>query len=109
MTNDALIEITARLSDAQELIARGSLQDAVALLNDTKTALWHKVHQATEPTLTFDEWLEKNNLFFSTNSALCRDAWKIIGTPAASRKIATEYVDDLIVQLQRYRDELAKT
>lgn len=65
MTNETLIEITARLSDVQELIARGSLQAAVDLLNDTKAELWHRSHQESEPALTFDAWLEKNNLFFA--------------------------------------------
>lgn len=68
MTNETLIEITARLSDVQELIARGRHQDAVDLLNETKLELWHRSHQDSDPALTFDAWLEKNNLFFSTGN-----------------------------------------
>lgn len=64
-SNQDLIAITSRLSDAQELIARGSLQQAVDLLNETKTALWHSEHQAADPGIPFDEWLKKNNLFFA--------------------------------------------
>ena len=65
MTYQTLIEITARLSDVQELIARGRHQDAVDLLNDTKREFWHRANRESAPSLKFDEWLEKNNLFFT--------------------------------------------
>ena len=63
MKIDSIIEITARLSDAQELIERGRTQDAVALLDDTKRELFFKAHDDDASGLPFPDWCKANGIF----------------------------------------------
>ena len=63
MKIDSIIEITARLSDAQELIERGRTQDAVALLDDTKRELFFKAHDDDASGLPFPAWCKANGIF----------------------------------------------
>jgi hypothetical protein len=63
MKIDSIIEITARLSDAQELIERGRTQNAVALLDDTKRELFFKAHDDDASGLPFPDWCKVNGIF----------------------------------------------
>lgn len=63
MKIDSLIEIMARLSDAQELIERGRDRDAILLLDDTKRELFFKTHDDANSGLSFKDWCKVNGIF----------------------------------------------
>jgi len=65
MKIDSIIEITARLSDAQELIERGRQQDAITLLDDTKRELFFKAHDDDASGLSFPAWCKQNGIFLN--------------------------------------------
>ena len=63
MKIDNLIEIMARLSDAQELIARERTQEAFSLLDDTKRELFFRAHDEANSGLSFSDWCKANGIF----------------------------------------------
>lgn len=63
MKIDSIIEITARLSDAQELIERGELETAITLLDDTKKELFFRAHDDDGRGLSFRAWCKANSIF----------------------------------------------
>jgi len=65
MKNESLIELTARLSDAQELINRGRHQDAIALLDDTKKEIFFRAHDDDASGLSFADWCADRKLFLT--------------------------------------------
>lgn len=60
---ESLLEITARLSDTQELINRGLTSEAAALLNQTKQELFFRAYEEAGGGLSFSEWREASKLF----------------------------------------------
>lgn len=63
MKIESIIEIAARLSDAQELIERGRLQAAFAMLDDTKREMFFLAHTDDASGLSFRDWCKQNGIF----------------------------------------------
>lgn len=58
-----LIEIAARLSDAQELILLGRASEAGALIDETKRELFFRAHDEDGGGLSFQDWCQAKGLF----------------------------------------------
>ena len=65
MKIDSIIEIAARLSDAQELISRGRTGEAFSLIDDTKKELFFRAHDETGEGVPFRDWCKLQGLFVS--------------------------------------------
>lgn len=70
MKIDSLIEITARLSDAQELLERGRVQDAYTLLDGTKRELFLSEWRDEKTDLPFQDWCKANGVWVNFGEGL---------------------------------------
>lgn len=63
MKIENLIEIAARLSDAQELLKRGRFEVALELIDETKRELFFRAHDEEGGGLSFPDWCKAKGLF----------------------------------------------
>lgn len=64
MTLETAIDLTALLSDAQELFLSGRNTEGRNLLNEAKRRLLEEAHQDANTDLSFEAWLRANNTYF---------------------------------------------
>ena len=62
MKIENLIEIAARLSDAQELLKRGRFEVALEMIDETKRELFFRAHEE-EGGGSFPDWCKAKGLF----------------------------------------------
>lgn len=63
MKIENLIEIAARLSDAQELLKRGRFEIANNLLDETKKELFFRAYDEDGGGLSFQDWCKAKGFF----------------------------------------------
>lgn len=63
MKIENLIEIAARLSDAQEILKRGRIDGALELIDETKRELFFRAHDEDGGGRSFSDWCKANGVF----------------------------------------------
>jgi len=81
MKTDSLIEIAARLSDARELLTRNRVDDAIALLEETKKELFFRAHDDAGTELSFADWCKSVGLFVSFDKPGGNEYWHKMHDP----------------------------
>lgn len=90
MKIDNLIEIAARLSDAQELLKRGRFEVALEMIDETKRELFFRAHDEEGGGLSFPDWCKAKGLFVNFNKPEAGQIEEAIKSELAHQQLEAE-------------------
>jgi len=95
MKIENLIEITARLSDVQELLKRGRFEVALEMIDETKREIFFRAHDEEGGGLSFPDWCKAKGLFVNFDKPEAPTTPRQLEAENKRLRAALEHIKDI--------------